>query len=319
VFTVVTDKLEILLKGRIPDNSFLSKDYGLFLIRNHNIKNPLFEECHNLILEGEALGNIFIGKTSQSRFQTAYPVLLSIHNHILYQQNYPRKIEKAIQLMQPVVFEKFYKLDIAIDGQNLIDEHNRLMNSSIFKRKRKVLNSAILDDDSKSPISSRLGSLHSDKYISMYNKTLEIEKSKKEYIKEFWRLNGMNYEQIDRIEGRMKMKELVNFGALTQIDNPNYLLAFFKQKFDGYLEFVHKNDKTKTKGLIDWSLVNNINIEKNKLTKKAPDSVYSSKVAAKCLHILFRDTGQDCFKESLNLILDNNNMNSWYIKKSKHW
>src|SRR5436853_171075 len=63
-------------------------------------------------------------------------------------------------------------------------------------------------DDS---LSITLGSMHSDKVISIYDKTKEIQISNKEYIKEYWRNNGLieNNEPIDRLELRLKRPQLI--------------------------------------------------------------------------------------------------------------
>ena len=335
VYTIVLDKLELLLNGTISQlenakQSFLYNDTDciinneVILRKNNKLHNPTFNSCYNVIVNNQLFGQLYYNYNKEYRYTIDTPILLHIENNILYTEGLANKLKILFQSLPSVEFIKYQNLDIAIDGYNLVSKHEGFVKSKQYQRKVNIKDISIRFDERNNEANGYIiGSKESDKYISIYKKQQEIVHSRKSYIRDFWNKNGMPHcdvKLIDRVEARLTTKELVNFSKdLNDLENPSYLAGFFKLKFENYLVFSNKNNRKERRHLIHWHSLKALKIEKVKTTNKATDDLYSKRIT---LHTLFDDflcTGdENTFNTFLKLVLQNN-LIDWTLKKALFW
>ena len=303
--------------GRVQENYIFSERFSLSKTYEH--KHPGFYYCFNIILNEEKVGNLFYGSNGKLRYANPDSVLIHIENHILYQTGLSQKLKLILYSLQ-LYFSNFSRLDIAIDGSGLMEKHNSLVNSRLFFRKQKALPQSINDEKTKQHIGYTIGSRKSEKYIIIYGKTQEINKSNKAYITEFWQKNNLNISQnVDRVELRLFSKALKNFGTdFCCLESPDYLANFFQTSSGRYLEFTNLKNKNRFKSLINWDFFKKIEIQKLHETKKA-DSLHCCKIVLKFLYIEFAKTKNESIPPAFLSISNKYNLNNWVTKSTCRW
>ncbi len=327
IYTVVLDKLELLLEGTLsfpPANNFnqivINENY--FLKINTKQKHPSFKTCYDVYCNNKYFGHLFYNYISNYQFSTNAGVYLQIDNSIFYESNLSNKLQLFFECFSTLEFVSYQKMDIAIDGYDLISKHQKLMNSKTLKRKAKLKHISITyDENNKKPIAFLVGSKQSNKHIGIYNKQMELLKSKKNYINQFWKENNLVYHDvktIDRIEGRFNSKELIAFSKdFKNLENSNYLISFFKLKFENYLSFVKPKNSTIKKEVINWSSFNYIKIQKEKTVQLESNDLFSRKVTIKTLFNEFLKSGDIHFLSSFSKIVIYSDLIDWSLYKIK--
>lgn len=163
-------------------------------------------------------------------------------------------------------WDKFGRLDIAIDGCNYLVnflnayvKENPLIPETLIgykminaNYKRNLLHPGVYNPKLRICENFRLGSRLSKKYLTIYNKSLEIDISKKDYIKEFWYKNGViketaeqhnfkDYTNIYRCEFRLSAEFVntikdINLERLTDVNFLVSVLKYSTANFFGAVE-----------------------------------------------------------------------------------
>ena len=136
------------------------------------------------------------------------------------------------------IYKHIVKVDIAIDciNHNLIQFIDKWQNSKYIrcKGRKKQLSTTQLNENK----TYYMGSNKADKQIRIYNKSKELELSHKDYIKDFYYLNGLDYllNTVERLELSLK-GDLVRNIDLYSLNNPDYLASVIQTEFKNYFEF----------------------------------------------------------------------------------
>lgn len=163
-------------------------------------------------------------------------------------------------------YKSISRLDIAIDGCNyLIDflnlyiKQNKFIKRSLLKyrlsninSKRNVLSPRVYNPKTMQCENFTIGATNSKKYITIYNKSLEISKSGKDYIIDYWYKNGVitkhpsqyNYKtdvNIYRFELRLNSEAVGKIKDLKVEDLSNFsvLAGIVKRHSNNYFEAVN--------------------------------------------------------------------------------
>lgn len=329
-YAICIDALDMLCTGKIkclhddvlllhPDDKYILTG-DIQLKRKFKFSHLGFHFCFNILINDKIFGQVFYGNNFQYRYAHADTCQITIENHILYQANLADKLKMVLDVLE-LKFLKYLFMEIAIDGKGIIARSNSLTYSKKYKRKRKVRIKPELDDDTKQNIGYIIGSKQSEKHISIYEKVQEIEKSKKEYITEFWRRNGLDVNDglTDRCELRAKDKILKSFSDdFTQLENPAYLSSFFKSVVGNYLEFYNKANPKLRKHVIDWSMFEELKITKQVNTHKA----FSVNRYKSMLRNLFEEyvlTGDEQYLHTLANICARYKLMSWIYNSVPRW
>ncbi|HXD93468.1 MAG TPA: hypothetical protein VNX01_09655 [Bacteroidia bacterium] len=279
-----------------------------------------FNKCNEIKYKNQSFAKLYSIPSSKLRYKDRNIQLLRLANESLYRKGV---IEKEIpEFLDTFLFEPvgLKEMHIAIDSPGLIRKHNTLFNNTSLKRKRALKMSNFLDDSTKDITGVTLGSRSSDKFISLYNKSNELEKSHKEYIREYWVNNGLTEcsEPIDRIELRLKRPELKGLELnIKSLNDPNYLLTLFKQKTESYLAFI--NDTTKEKfEVIDWEQFKLIEIKKEtKVKYKA--STQGIKITIKNLFLKHINCNSSIALELAKEYAKEYCLIGWYHSRQQRW
>lgn len=178
-----------------------------------------FNSQLQLIYHGEVCAHLLLNSKSEKFFKKDV-VKVEIKNHALYSGVWIEVLE---------ILENFglrYKaagrIDIAIDGLNSM--HNMM---NIYAKQGKVETCLVLKNCSttrarfsakiKDPVTSdyenlTVGSTGGTKMITIYNKSLEIVKSGKKYIQEYWLRNGVIQEMQDLEKQAAEVKRIEKGG-----------------------------------------------------------------------------------------------------------
>ncbi|MBC7696217.1 MAG: replication initiation factor domain-containing protein [Burkholderiales bacterium] len=323
-YCIALDWLEIILTGEISiledvkrDNSEFDLGNGIILKHTNTMNHIGFRQSLLVFLDRESIGYLHYGNNLKMKFKSPKSNLLHINNHILYQKDLPGKINR-LQKGLGLNFSHFYRVDIAIDGMGLISSFNHLMDSKTLSKKSAVKIHGDIDHKTKKHTRFTIGSRKSEKYISLYNKTLEIEDKGKWYIKEFWNENGLNENSIDRLELRLNAKALKSFNPdFEYLLNPNYLAGYFKLNAGDWLEFIHVKNK-KMKNFIDWSKFEKTEIIKLAKTT-ATNNLVSKKTTIKVLYEELMISKDESYLKCINILCAKYQLENWAKSKVNRW
>ena len=278
-----------------------------------------FTKCNVITFENQAFAKLYSCPSARLLYKERNTLVLQLENESLYR--------KGIVESQIHKFLDEYNLNlcgikelhVALDGIGLIKRHNQFFNREDQRRKRNVKLSNFIDDKSKEITGVTLGSRKSDKFVAMYNKSKEIEFSRKMYIREYWKNNGLDTtKEIDRVELRLKRSELkgleLEFSKLADI---NYLASLFKAKTDGYLNFINQFDKS-TMSLIDWDLFNLTEIKREKLVKYQRPT-QAVKTTIKTLFLEHLSSKSEIAREMAECLAKKYALEVWYWSTQGRW
>ena len=303
-YTITVDWLQLLCSGTIHQlkttpisSSNITIDKDITLSKNEEKFNPRFYLTYDILYQDNLFGCLYYKPKPKYRFDLSDSMILSVENFKLYEKGYSDKLKLIIEALK-IKFIKYNELHIAVDGLNLIKEHNKLVKSTRIKRQQKIKVNPELDEETKVNLSYILGSRSSDKYIAIYPKEDFLDKEYKPYIKDFWEQNKLKAgdgQKIDRLEIRYKKaKLLIDFDAdFSKLENPAYLASYFKTHGGIYINFIYKKSKRQV-SLIDWSVFGTEDIKKKNQVKHTPVKK-SHLTTLKTLMLTYRDTGNKIY------------------------
>jgi hypothetical protein len=227
---------------------------------------------------------------------------LKIENHILYRQGWQDVLQDVLQATG-LGFYHITRLDIALDGYRMLNIFERHQRGELRKIGRAKYSHHY---DSKGTLSGvDWGSRSSDKHLTAYQVGKRVEVENKAYRAEFWQANGLNdVEAVERLELKLKadaVKQIVQSEtgeigiSFAQLDSPRFLAGIMQAQFSKWLEFripdpLQKNvSRLKKANVIDWALLDSVQMERLRTTKK-PNAVWSAK---RCASKLLEDNGKE--------------------------
>jgi hypothetical protein len=276
-YTITIDWLKLQCAGTIFPLNNKQTEIGLIALNdsfslkiNNSKHNPGFHLTYNIYHSKIPFAYLYYENNGKYRFEHHNTVIIELENHVFYEDGFSDKLKELINALQ-IQFIRYSELHIAIDGLDLIKEHNKLVKSTLLKREQKVRVMPEFDEKTKSHKSYTLGSRKADKFITIYPKQIFLHKEYKPYIKEYWEKNELiakEGQQIDRIELRFKKaKQLRDFDKdFSKLESTSYLASYFKVTGGAYVNFISKKSKRK-KSLINWSNFEMTKIEKSTMVK----------------------------------------------------
>ncbi len=274
------------------DLSFIGVDeikFGEFLFLDRGMGNMVFKRSYEVFYRGESCGYVFCEPRSNV-IREDY-VQVEISNHVLYSEDW-YIIAKGIMEALNLRFNNFSRVDFAVDGKlGVLEFFNNFVGAildedkEVLYRKKGKMKLDIGEFDSKRGRFNyiRIGSPKSDKFVVCYDKSREIDKSGKYYIREYWRKNGLVGGGIERLEFRLKSKVLKEVEDLTleKLTDKEYcwrlLRSFFEKWFEYAIEDGQKNiSRKRVLRIFDFPVGGEV------LRRvKVPSDVYRAKVVVK--------------------------------------
>lgn len=251
IFTVALDWVEVMGTINIEENEIddevLEMSENVYL-QKQSIGTPMFKTKYLIWLHGEKFGVMHLHPRKLTSSLESTSASIKIENHMLYCEDWNGSLH---EVMDAINFKMKHvtRLDIAIDGMNHIPSILNLFNKqkeSDFPQLRFVgkakFTCGILNKQKYEYKYFKIGSGTSEKQITVYEKVSEIEKSNKQYIRDFWNKNGLwpeDKEEMYRVELRMKsgyLKSIKGFN-LDACTNLQFLFNLFKTGCRNYFEF----------------------------------------------------------------------------------
>lgn len=281
--TVAVDWFEATLIGDIiqlwdvlPENTDdIEVGEGFYLLRQrYDNGEPLttrhYRSLWTLIFEGEEIATLQIGQRGCQR-QFGYTASLRVLNRQLYHAGWTDTITEFL-FISDLRIRTVTRLDIALDStEDLTQSVHDLLLSSQYRKVGKVSIAPQSVTDGAKWEGLKIGSMKSDIYGSVYNKTRELKKwdGAKDYIPKHWKLNGMDTSSdITRLEVHLRWKRLKLIDNwehnldISCLEDAPYLASLMRTAMGGWLEFEYigkDNNKTRKAKkeqagkLIDWT------------------------------------------------------------------
>lgn len=243
-----------------------------------NSPTPHFKSTFELYMDNTKVAYLLTHSRNEKFFAKDI-VKVEFINHTLYSGVW-LEVYNLLKI-SGLRFNKFSRIDIAIDGVAYL---NKMLNyfqhqpSHFFKLKNQSVRRAKFEGDvynfkTLHNENFQLGNGNSDKMITLYNKSLEIVKSGKEYIQDYWLLNGVIKEKNDlnarknelsqrrkhgeqvfnldglkkdiyRFEIRMRSEAIKQIKDLTvdKLFSKEYLMSIVRTQCKNFFEMVHNDD-----------------------------------------------------------------------------
>lgn len=259
LFTLALDWLDIMCEGELPESSDEAKMHDLggdVVLEWRGGGTAMMKTSYTVWVAGEKFGTLGAHPRTLEKGLKARSVTLHIENALLYTDYWHSDLQHVLDVTGLLV-QNVTRCDIALDGLNYIwkflNDYQRQTaeNKAVHHKGRARFNAGVLDRTTMEYQSFKIGSGSSEKQISVYNKTLELEKSNKTYIRQYWLNNGIDADDdecpIFRVELRLRgkaIKEIKDFD-LQKLTDYGYLFDMFKTGCHNYFEFTltrgHKN------------------------------------------------------------------------------
>jgi hypothetical protein len=222
---------------------------------------PVYKHSYTVYLDGESVANVHTHGRNDKIIKPG-TAKLEILNHVFQSSTLHDVIDQVQTACKMPVVKNYSEIHIALDGANHVHE---FLNNYIRQKKNPKIAPDLMSLGSWSQQNrvrmkgkanvdcKRFNRATGDfdnfkvgtgkKYLTVYNKTSELLKSHKSYIKDMWDRAGLdtaNGRTIWRCELRMKsgaIKEIKDFD-IKKVNDPNYLLQIFRTQLENFFHFV---------------------------------------------------------------------------------
>lgn len=344
-FTISLDFLDIHMLGKAPEvleknSKFIGEKETIYQIDDdltlilQDFSGGHFKNVFDCYLFGEKVARLQSAPHNTKIFN-AESVMLHIENEQLYTDSWYNSYELIRQKLN-LVFKNFTRVDIAIDGLNYIPKFLNYYAKQTEKRKKVEMKgrarfaAGVLDKKTMEFQHFKIGSNKGDKYITIYNKSKELEKSNKMYIRKFWEVNNVDPQSdVFRFEMRMTnnaMKSIVGVDV-NALQTPKYLMMLLKTQCKNFFEFAFKRGTNVTRmQTIDLLGFTNPEISYlDKAKRGLTDGRYKAKLSIK-LSIKDICTGNyrtlEAAKSSFETVKENlelYDLKEWYSYRLPDW
>lgn len=295
-----------------------------------------FTAVFEIYMDGELFGSVMAHPRSNKKGFKETSFQLKIENYMLYTDYWLESLNRFLFLLD-LKIKSVTRCDIAIDGvigvEKILNYYYKQTaeNKQINKIGRAEFNPHKLNNKTMTARSFSVGSAKSEKQISVYCKSDEIEVSNKVYITKFWEKSGLKPEgrKIHRIEMRFKSKYLkiikdFNYEMLSQTE---YLASLFRTGCKGFFEFSYNDskrlDRQSKVNLIPFYILGGQRLEKNKKPETADR--YKAKLAIHLYEKMLITGKIKTSEQASNMqnqivfLVDFYDLTLWYIKKLDEW
>ena len=233
------DWLELSMIKKLPTVAY-NKECWLndiaYLIRTE-YKNKGFEFQYLLFIDGIRIGELNFN--SHYDYLPVNTVYLKFDNKLLYSTKCMTYLKYIIHVLK-FEYTSIFHIDIAIDSirNDILSFMERYKKSSNIRIKGRSKQIHTIDFG-KETQTVYIGSVKSGKQVRIYSKSNEIRHSGKDYILQFYDLNGLNYrnEEVQRIELALHTKFTKNI-EIEKLGDANYLASICQTHFKNFFDFV---------------------------------------------------------------------------------
>lgn len=332
-YTIALDRLHFYCVGNKFSETTIK--LGEFVLSHKGHGTSFYENSYD-VLEGGIKVATFNCSPRSNKIMKAEASHLEIENSLLY-TNFWLSVVEDITSSIGLQIKSYSRLDLAIDGLNYIPEFLNIYARQAPQQKifhclgRAKWNSLVLDHAALKYKAFKIGSNTSEKQITVYNKTKELEQSNKNYIRHYWEKNGIATDgEVWRVEMRLKGKEinLIKHLSIQQLNNSKMMEQVFYNKAKKFFEFTYNDNDT---NVTRQDRVKLINFKKEVMEplefaeKPHTDGRYKAKLAlhehSKCLITGYAGTDEErnTMVESIEFGIRKYELKEWYEKRLPDW
>lgn len=311
---------------------------------------PVFNYSYEILVGGEPVAKCHTHSKNPKIIKEG-TAKLEINNHVLYATGLNDLMIEIMAACKMPAINNTSGLHIAIDGVEHIHAFlNAYARQPNPAKKKDIDNGTAFRWDKKNRVKMK-GKASFDakrfnrktgmfeafkvggarKSLVVYNKTSELERSHKEYIRQSWERAGIDTTgTVWRCELRLTsqtIKEIKNFD-LSQISDPNYLLQIVRTQLKNFFEFilVEGDGNVSRARVIDLFQFEKLKVP---LLEKIPRAVTAGAYKAQMsIHNGYMNVVTNKFKTEVEIkaaiqhINDNVNLyglQRWYDRKQQEW
>jgi hypothetical protein len=327
---IIIDWLQLRFELEIP--TFFNKQYFQLnkesFIQYTGNQSMNFYNVDNLFIKSEKVGTIQYNP--RSNIIKANMVILKIENELFYNNTFQYYINYIIDVLKWNL-KGITRIDIASDftNKNIISFLKEYYHKTELKLPNYNIRIRGKGKVNELENTMYVGSKNSDKYIKVYNKSKELTESNKRHIKNYYRVNGIDWKvtKIERLELTLKSKRTKNIDV-RKLANQKYLNEILKTESKGFFEFykpVTRKGKKVNKDVTPVTF-NNIQLnEYNKVKQKKEYNLNTIETAKRSIKFLYfnnlehQNTIYLDNESAINRLLGEYDLNNWYKEKMPYW
>lgn len=325
--TINLDWFEAMLSGAFINGDNAQEKYefdnGQIILAKKGTGTKVFKHGYEIYFKGKLFGKCHCHPRAKEILRPDY-IQFQVCNNVLYEASGFSDIK--------YLFEKLHwklinltRFDIALDGVDVMDLIDQYNQKKIDRLGRAKLTTHI---EGKHKITGfDIGrSKGWNKMCTGYIKTVELEKSNKNYIKDFWKRTGLQTEgrEIQRLEMKIKNEEVKKISDFEwkDLDNFEYLATIFRTSMKNFFEFIEMGTDTnvtraKRIEFINWDFLGANLLPR--LSTKETSEVYRMKQGAKTNYWCYLASGGKHYAQMAQEQAMNVNCLDWYMNKLEKW
>ena len=309
------------LKKKASDGEYIELDND-FVLKDLGYGTKHFANQYEVWHEGVIFGNLRTEPRNDKVLQPDWQSF-KMDNARLYEVGYVYRCNLFFETIGSKV-RNVSRLDIAADGYGYMKLVQQWF-AGMYYKKGKAKMKLYLDNNRKVE-GFDIGSKQSDKAITGYLKSAEIQRSNKHYIKDFWKKSGLpNWDggNVERLEIRLRNNAIIKIEGFDweRLEEPAYLAGVMKKQMENFFEFtnpMYSNiSRAKTLDFINWD---KIKCERLEYASAKKSSEYDRiKKAIKTIYWIHLQTNKLYHLQVCREMAENINCVVWFIEKHSHW
>lgn len=324
-YTINLDWLELMCSGNLVEYDVAlekySYDNGNLILAKLSTGTKIFKYSYEMFFQGKLFGKCHVSPRNPEILKSD-AIQFQIENNKLYEIGAIKDVRHVFTRLAWAV-TNVTRIDIALDGVkvlHLIDSFVKGQIQKLGKAKVKPFftGKRIIEGFD-------VGSKASNKWITGYNKTAEIERSGKKYISDFWKNSGLDTTQtIERLELKLRNEEIKKIFGFDwkELDDFEFLASIFRTTMKNFFEFVEMSNDSNVSRQKKIEFINWDNIGAKllpKLSTMETNEIYRMKQSAKTNYWCFLASGKQYYADIAYEQALNVNALEWFANKLERW
>lgn len=343
--TLVTDWIQLTCEGIINLN--YTEEYtehgGELALRRLGYGNRNFAQIVEVFFEGRLFGTMQINPNKPSWNPSM--VIFQLENSINYETGKISMLEGVLKNLG-LKYKNVTRLDVAGDGLSLLQPLQKVYEGKIARIGSALMTARTKSDNSIHHV--RLGTKKSKRSMIGYNKSKELNRSGKAYIKHFWQKSGVDEKYIEKDMERIEfsfrsdwLKKIGDtklssngtvlsfkswfpegdFSALYKLEDSEFLKRLFLTASKRMYEFIKKGEPNVARAKRLYTLhVNWLRMELlPRLKAVASKQVKTIKQMTKQMYFAYKHTRARHYLQLAAEISSVNHLELWMQNKLEHW
>lgn len=323
--TINLDWLELIVSGNLVEfDSPLDKyeyNQGEIVLAKLPMGTKIFKYSFEIFFRGKLFGKVHTNPRNPEILKPEY-IQFQIQNNKLYEVGAIADCRYIFTKLS-WAYVNTTRIDIALDGVNVLQLMDRFVKGEIQKLGKAKVKPFFTG---KRVIEGfDVGSKASNKWITGYNKSDELERTGKDYIREFWERSGLDTSRtIERLELKLRNEEIKKIFQYDwkELDNFEFLASIFRSTMKNFFEFIEPQadsnvTRAKRMEFVDWENIGAKLLPK--MSTKETNEIYRMKQSAKTNYWCYLASGRKYYADIAQEQAMNVNALEWYATRLDKW